>query len=564
MKINYSKNYSLIYFNALDFSWHSKRGFNFLSFLKSCLLTASYGHKKKILFIQEEDIIEAPYLIDYREIEDLRNSDLNLFVSEYFDVLSLIKYLNLETFFFSSFSSYGFSSFLALSSKNRFLGLENFIGSYSDPALFGLLEKDSHRESLVEEKPFIRTCKNFIDLSLAEKIPLSSKELKLSFFEKESLFLNSKQINAQISFKTKTFYHSQISFLYEGNFPFLHFLAKRKRKAEKILDVYIDLNERMLPFKGLLNLLNEGCDLFFFCDNLNLLELRLTALKGYFEEKMGSKKTDFLWKEKIFSTKGKKAPLMAFTISRKNDFFIKIKQKNKAIPYCLLPMSNKQENPSFLAEVSSEKPYSKSSEELAEIFFDSLLKPQETKKEPIFLCLIAHKMVLLELDSLSEKFSEGYDVLISSLKKKGFFLSFSEKHSDRINALLSSRDIKRWIFDSFLITQKKDKKENKKTLFNYELISLHFQVFLTILMILFQKKKYFSTFLESEFYLRQIFSISNKVTSFQFFLAELGEKKFNYLVWQFFPQYLGSISYFRRNYGSIQRKTFEKNSEETK
>ena len=65
--------------------------------------------------------------------------------------------------------------------------------------------------------------------------------------------------------------------------------------TQKTTEVYINLNAKMLPFKGLLNFLEAGFDLFFFSKNKSLLELRFSFFKKFLEESLGLKKAQKAW-----------------------------------------------------------------------------------------------------------------------------------------------------------------------------------------------------------------------------------------------------------------------------
>lgn len=322
--------------------------------------------------------------------------------------------------------------------------------------------------------------------------------------------------------------------------------------------VYLNLNEMMLPFDGLLNLLENGFDLFFFSSYKALLDLRMASFCEYLEVNVGKKQADFFWENKIFSFEKSKPPRGALTLTRSHSLLLKASQGDKVQMYCVVPRPKTRPKGSLIGEFPQE---SEGCESffifLAKAFFDELLFPKDSQEEALYPCLVLHRLVLCEVEFMSHYFGENYETILEPLKFKGLFLSLSKKNSRLVKNLLSSDDISRWLFDYFLISRDKKKEDgpSQRNIFNKEYVFLRFQVLLSVLMILLVKKGAFSSFDDSEDYLRRLFFVGEQVVPFQEFLEDLGEDKFNYLVWQFFPEYLGSVSYFHRGQHALQDTT---------
>ncbi len=311
--------------------------------------------------------------------------------------------------------------------------------------------------------------------------------------------------------------------------------------TQKTTEVYINLNAKMLPFKGLLNFLEAGFDLFFFSKNKSLLELRFSLFKKFLEENLGLKKSSFYVEEKIFlleasSVRGKK-----LVVTRKSSHLIEISEGSVLQFYCLVPSFEKKKKTFLLGEMSlgeRKEPFFLS---YAQIFFDSLVSSKDKERDTFFLSLVIYKVFLQEVKKISFLFREKLTTVVSALQQRGFLRSFSKENSRVVNSLISELDLSSWLYERFFITRNEDLLEEYSLDFNIELVVLRLKVFFSVFMILLVKRGYFSSFLSCEFYLRQVLFVRRSEESFQLFLENIGEDKFQYFVLQFFPEFLNDV-----------------------
>ena len=314
--------------------------------------------------------------------------------------------------------------------------------------------------------------------------------------------------------------------------------------------IYLDLNEMMLPFDGLLRLLEGGYDLFFFSSHRSFLEPKLASFSDFLKEKLGSKKASSLWEIQVFSFEKKVPPRGTFVFKRINNFLIEMSLGSKRQLFCIIPRSKNRGEGSLIAECPlAEESDNIHFESIAKIFFDEILIPAEENLESFFLALMLHRLILWEIDYLSRSFKESHETILGPLKEKGFFISLSKKNSRLLKSHIAEEDLLRWLFDYFQISpaSRMESPSFQDMSFNKEYVYLRTQVYLCLLMFLLVKKGAFSSFIESEVYVRSVLFIEDKAQSFQTFFSELGEDKFNFLVWQFFPEYLDLVSFYVRS-----------------
>ncbi len=311
--------------------------------------------------------------------------------------------------------------------------------------------------------------------------------------------------------------------------------------TQKTTEIYINLNAKMLPFKGLLNFLEAGFDLFFFSKNKSLLELRFGFFKKFLEESLGLKKASFYLEEKIFlleasSVRGKK-----LFVTRKSSHLIEISEGIVSQFYCLIPSFEKKKKTFLLGEMSlgeRKEPFFLS---YAQIFFDSLVHSNDKERDTFFLSLVVYKVFLQEVKKISFLCQEKVTTVVNYLQQRGFLRSFSKENSKVVNSLISELDLSSWFYERFFITRNGNVIEEYSLDFNIELALLRLKVFFSVFIILLVKRAYFSSFLSCEFYLRQVLFVRRSEESFQLFLENIGEDKFQYFVLQFFPEFLNDV-----------------------
>gem|GEM_PF-3646499 len=311
--------------------------------------------------------------------------------------------------------------------------------------------------------------------------------------------------------------------------------------SENPTEIYINLNAKMLPPKGLLNFLEAGFDLFFFSKNRSLLDFRCEMFRKFLEQSLGLKKTRFYFEEKIFllevpSVRGKK-----LVVTRKSSHLIEISQGIVSQLYCLVPSFEKKKKSFLLGEMSLGDRKEPFFFFYAQIFFDSLVKSNDKERDTFFLSLVIYKLILQELKKVTFLHQEKLATLLSALQQKGFLRSFSKENSQVVNSLISDLDLSRWLYDNFFITRNEKYLDDYFFEFNIELTVLRLKVFLSVFVMLLVKRGYFSSFLSCESYLRQILFMKRSEESLQIFLEEIGEDKFRYFVLQFFPEFLNDV-----------------------
>ena len=553
MEVRYNSNLCQIYISHSDSLWYSPSSLNFLASVKSCLLSLAHQRSyndeksKRIVFIQTEDIIDPPMLCDYREIDRYSSNQLTIFLSEYIHVLQLLERCVTPCFFISSYNLVGFYWLLAAMCHNRFWSLNKLVGCFFSPSLFSLLK--SNHKIFVKNKnqPFFMS-DDLYESKLAEKSLTDSSSLSLSSINEMTQSVRTKSQIYKLKRKKEYDLQQEMTSLYHNNFILLDFVSRQKVKTNiKIDEVYIDLNYKMLPFRGLLKLLFEGLDLFFVSSNKQSFEVRLEAFSSYMEKNIGTQKASFLCREKIFYFNTNEISPNKLVLTRKDKYTLVISQGLTRESFYLVPQPIVKQKESLRTEIVGKEGLKCSFKEVAQVFFDSILRLNAKDSGDSFLGLMLQKLVLIELDKISHYCKNELVNIVNSLKSQGLLLSFSNHYHKDINEAVSNEVIKDWLFDNFLISLDLHSKiqTRQSEFLNEELISLRFKVILAIIMILLVKRCYFSSYVASEYYLRQLFFIEANIESFQCFLAEVGEEKFEYLVWQFFPEYLGSLSYFK-------------------
>lgn len=547
LKIKQLDEYCLIPLGKADLAWHSPAVLGRLSLLKSYLLSASYIPKKKIIFLLEEDVIEAPYLLDYQDHPEDSSRKIARFLDDWIEVLHLVKSLHLECFFFSSYHVVGFSWLLGALSSQRFLAPGKVFGFYT-PEL-SLFPSEVRRDEDLNHKHFFELGSKLIEENLAAELVHSSSELSSCLKTLQAGLKISSFSPLLTSLYNSLSFSSSLQSLYQGNFFFLPLFEKglcfQESKKE---EVYINLNGKMLPFRGLSNLLEAGFELFFFSKNKPLMKARLEAFKSYLEETLGAMKSDFYFKEKIYSLETSSIGSKKIVFARKSVHLIEISRGLKAQFYCLVPSLRKKKKVFLLGELATEAREKSFPFSYASYFFDSLVKSRDKERDTYFLSLILYKVILRELKSLAFLFGEKVNTVVSSLQGKGLLCSFSKENSKLVNSLISDLELSRWFCDHFELSHdvRRDYKASSRE-FNSELAVLHMKTFLTLIMAALVRRSYFPSFLSCEYYLRQVLAIKDSEESLQVFLEEIGPDKFSYFVWQFFPEYLNSLSFLPKN-----------------
>ena len=333
---------------------------------------------------------------------------------------------------------------------------------------------------------------------------------------------------------------------------------KSKSSQEKI---FIDLDPVMLPFDGLFNLMEDGFELFFFSKNSSLLDLRVEAFLSYLESRLSEKKTFEFWKNRI-SCSSKKIPSSSLIVKRKNKFLLEILQGKKKLNICLFPRGELRSRGSLRGEFTFEGVESPFLVSVAQVFFDSLLSPDDRKYEAFFPSLVLCKLLLLEISDISKIYGKSFEAVLGTLQARGFFSSFSSKTSQLVHGYISSSELDSWLLEHFHISSKTKINFCMSSGFSEELLVFRIRVFLLLLSVLFLKKKYFSSFKESEFYISKVLFVEGQQGCLSDFLDEIGYEKFQYLVWEFFPNYSSGLNYKEEENEPLSRKISQSDFEQ--